>query len=97
VWLHVLGLSAPQYALAWREYGVNSFDGSSHFKQAFTGGAFYLLGVGGKMVKHQAARPGEPVTAPTCECLACATLRDVDVDTRRYGSNEHNMGRRRTI
>lgn len=93
VWLHVLGLSSPQFALAWREYGVQSFDGSSHFKQAFTGGAFYTLRLDGKMVKHQAARPSEIVTAPACECRACLTLREANIDTRQYGSNEHNMGR----
>jgi len=93
VWLHVLGLSSPSYTAAWNEYGINSFDGSSHFKQAFTGGAFFTV-ENGKLKKHQAARPGEEITAPSCWCNACETLWvEGKVDTRQYGSNEHNMGR----
>lgn len=92
--LHVLGLSSPDYVAAWNEIGVDSCDGSSHFKQAFTGGAFFQV-ENGRLAKHLAARPGEPVSAPRCECRACAMLRhqDTPVDTRRYGSNESNMGR----
>jgi hypothetical protein len=93
VWLHVLGLSSPPYAAAWHEYGVESFDGSSHFKQAFTGGAFFTV-TGGKLKKWKAVRPGESVDdLPTCDCLACLKLRDEGIDTRSYGSNENNMGR----
>jgi hypothetical protein len=96
VHLHVLGLSSPEYAGQWNRLGVQSFDGSSHFKQAFTGGAFYTCD-GAKLVKHQAARPGNAeclgVVAPECHCRACATLREVGIDTRSYGSNENNMGR----
>ena len=92
IWLHVLGLSSPDYAAAWTEYGIDSFDGSSHFKQAFTAGAFYTI-ENGRLKKWQAARPGEEVTAPQCLCTACVALRNDGVDTRTYGSNEHNMGR----
>jgi tRNA-guanine family transglycosylase len=96
VHLHVLGLSSPEYARQWNRIGVQSFDGSSHFKQAFTGGAFYTC-EGAKLVKHQAARPGNAedlgIVAPKCHCLACVKLRKEGVDTRSFGSNEHNMGR----
>lgn len=92
VHLHVLGLSAPDYAAAWRRLGVQSFDGSSHFKQAFTAGKFYMFGEG-KLTSYQSARPGETVTAPLCNCRACALLAADGVDTRSYGSNESNMGR----
>lgn len=92
VWLHVLGLSSPEYAAAWQEFSVDSFDGSSHFKQAFTAGTFFTQ-AGAKLTKHQAARPGEEITAPECACKACRLLREDGVDTRSYGSNEHNMGR----
>jgi hypothetical protein len=92
VWVHVLGLSSPSYFAAWRSLGVESCDGSSHFKQAFTGGAFYTR-TGGNLTKYQAARPGEPVSAPECDCRACAAMRAEGHDTRRYGSNETNMGR----
>jgi tRNA-guanine family transglycosylase len=92
VWVHVLGLSSPSYFAAWRQLGVESCDGSSHFKQAFTGGAFFVRS-GATLAKWAAARPGEPVTAPACNCRACSVLRDAGVDTRQYGSNETNMGR----
>jgi queuine/archaeosine tRNA-ribosyltransferase len=96
VHLHVLGLSSPEYARQWNQIGVQSFDGSSHFKQAFTGGAFYTC-EGAKLIKHQAARPGNiedlGIVAPECHCRACTVLREVGIDTRSYGSNENNMGR----
>lgn len=93
VWVHVLGLSSPEYAAAWRRMGVQSFDGASHFRQAFTAGVFFALGDDGELKKHLAARPGQQVGAPQCDCRACSLLREDDVDTRRYGSNESNMGR----
>lgn len=92
MYLHVLGLSSPSYAQTWEYLRINSFDGSSHFKQAFTAGVFYTS-EGADLTKHQAARAGEDVTAPSCDCRACALLRAEGVDTRRYGSNETNMGR----
>lgn len=92
VWLHVLGLSSPAYVAAWRALGVDSCDGSSHFKQAFTAGTFFVE-AGGALGKYQAARPGELITAPPCDCRACELLRADGVDTRTYGSNETNMGR----
>jgi hypothetical protein len=96
VHLHVLGLSSPEYAARWKRIGINSFDGSSHFKQAFTGGLFYTR-EGARLVKHQAARPGNEdcggIVAPECYCRACSTLRGEGIDTRTYGSNENNMGR----
>jgi hypothetical protein len=95
-YLHVLGLSSPSFMREWRRLGVESCDGSSHFKQAFTGGAFFTQ-EGEKLSKHQAARPGNAdctgIVAPECNCKACSTLRADGVDTRTYGSNEHNMGR----
>lgn len=93
-YLHVLGLSSPKYAQTWSRCGVNSFDGSSHFKQAFTAGAFYTVTDDGELVKHLATRRDHPeLTAPACVCRSCTVLRADGVDTRSYGSNEHNMGR----
>lgn len=92
-WLHVLGLSSPSFVREWRRLGVESCDGSSHFKQAFTGGAFFTVDPD-KLTKHQAVRPGESADhLPMCDCRACSKLREDGVDTRSYGSNEHNMGR----
>ena len=92
VWLHILGLSSPPYFAEWTRLGIESCDGSSHFKQAFTAGAFFTQD-GPKLTKHQAARNDEPVTAPECDCSACRQLSAEGIDTRRYGSNENNMGR----
>lgn len=96
VYLHVLGLSSPDYARQWSKIGINSFDGSSHFKQAFTGGTFFIR-KGCKLIKHQAIRPGNTEYAgeltPSCDCKACLLLREDGIDTRSYGSNESNMGR----
>lgn len=92
VWLHVLGLSSPAYAAEWQRIGVDSFDGASHFKQAFTAGKFFMEQEG-RLAGYPAARPGQPLTAPACDCRACLRLRADGVDTRSYGSNEHNMGR----
>jgi hypothetical protein len=96
VHLHILGLSSPEYASRWKRIGIDSFDGSSHFKQAFTGGLFYTRD-GARLEKHQAARPGNDecggIVAPECSCRACSILRAEGIDTRTYGSNENNMGR----
>lgn len=90
--IHVLGLSSPEYYAAFNEIGIDSCDGSSHFKQAFTAGAFFGI-ENGKLIKHNASRPGELTTAPECSCVACEKLRSCGIDTRYYGSNESNMGR----
>jgi tRNA-guanine family transglycosylase len=91
VWLHVLGLSSPSYVSVWASIGIESFDGASHFRQAFNGKFF--ISEGPKLVAYQAAKNDEEATAPSCDCRACAELRKEGVDTRRFGSNEHNMGR----
>jgi hypothetical protein len=98
-YIHVLGLSSPDYWAAFNQLAIDSCDGSSHFKQAFTGGAFFTV-EDGRLVKHQAGRidreTGDLIKAadvPECPCLACAKLRGEGIDTRYYGSNESNMGR----
>jgi hypothetical protein len=95
-YIHILGLSSPRYMREWAGMGIESCDGSSHFKQAFTGGAFFTRD-GEKLTKHQAARPGNVdctgIVAPECDCKCCTILRGEGVDTRSFGSNEHNMGR----
>jgi hypothetical protein len=98
-WVHVLGVSSPDYAASWAKIGVNSYDGSSHFKEAFTAGTFFAV-EDGRLVKHKATRVDRstgklltPIEAPECNCLACSKLREEGIDTRTYGSNENNMGR----
>jgi hypothetical protein len=100
VHLHVLGLSSPDYAGRWHRLGVDSFDGSAHFKQAFTAGVFFVEEKG-QLIKYKAAKTerGNPdalleeISAPLCNCRACSMLREESIDVRTYGSNEHNMGR----
>lgn len=91
-WIHVLGLSSPDYFRRFPEMGIDSCDGSSHFKQAFTAGVFFAEEQG-KLIKYKATRKGEEVTAPNCNCMACRKLKNEGIDTRSYGSNENNMGR----
>jgi hypothetical protein len=93
-WLHVLGLSAPGFAQKWSEFGVNSYDGASHFKQAFTAGKYYWVDADGKLLGFPASKERNGKTdLPECGCLACSKLREEGIDTRTYGSNENNMGR----
>ncbi len=94
IWLHVLGLSAPFYYKEWLRIGINSCDGASQFKQAFSG-TFYMVSDAdpARLQAHKAVKQHEQPTAPLCECTACATLRGHNIDTRTYGSNQHNMGR----
>ena len=73
VWLHVLGLSSPPYLKKWSELDVQSCDGSSHFKQAFTGGAFFTI-EDGKLKKYQAARQDRK-TGELLENCFCPKMR----------------------
>ncbi len=91
IWLHVLGLSAPYYYAEWLRLGIDSCDGASQFKQAFSG-TFYTE-QNGKLTEHRAVKLGESPVAPLCDCRACSMLREDNIDTRTYGSNQHNMGR----
>lgn len=92
-YIHILGLSSPEYIAAFDRMGIDSCDGSSHFKAAFKDGAFFGLDEHGRIAKHKAARQGEPIDAPSCNCTACSRMRKEGIDTRTYGSNESNMGR----
>jgi hypothetical protein len=93
IYLHILGLSSPEYAAEWARLGVDSFDGSAHFKAAFTGTWYWYNE--GRMEKHQARGERNPDAQIDieCDCRACATLRKEGIDTRQFGSNENNMGR----
>ncbi|MBD2505100.1 DUF6884 domain-containing protein [Anabaena azotica] len=90
--IHVLGLSSPDYYAAFNQMGIDSCDGSSHFKQAFTAGVFFGF-EHGQLVKHQASKGAESTNIPDCSCTACTKMRSDGIDTRYYGSNESNMGR----
>jgi len=93
VWLHVLGLSSPDYMRTWNELGVQSADGSSHFKKAFTAGIFFSRD-GSALVAHKAGRgvKDEPLP-PICLCAACREVALDGNDTRLFGNSERNIGR----
>jgi hypothetical protein len=93
VWLHVLGLSSPDYMKSWCRIGVDSADGSSHFKKAFSAGIFFSS-LGDSLVAHKAGRgiDGEELP-PECSCTACTKVRFDGNDTRLFGNSERNIGR----
>jgi tRNA-guanine family transglycosylase len=91
-WVHVFGLSSPEYARMFTELGVSSFDGSSYFKKAFTAGIFHWLDDKCSLVSFSAEKDGVP-TAPACDCCACRTLREHGEDTRLFGNSKRNIGR----
>jgi hypothetical protein len=95
IYLHVLGLSSPEYAAEWERIGIDSFDGSAHFKAAFTGTWYWFERDTGRLSKHQARGECNPEAQIdiTCDCRACTRLRYDGIDTREFGSNENNMGR----
>ena len=93
VWLHVLGLSSPDYMRTWNEIGIQSADGSSHFKKAFTAGIFFSRN-GASLIAHKAGRgTKDEQLPPPCLCAACKTIADDGNDTRLFGNSERNIGR----
>lgn len=92
VWIHVFGLSSPAYARVFNDINLTSFDGASHFKEAFTAGSFFLA-EGERLIKYKAIKPNDKPTAPLCNCLCCQTLRQHGFETRSYGIWQNNLGR----
>ncbi len=93
-YLHIFGVSALSWYRIYRTLGVDSYDGSTMFFQAFTGSQYYWAdpvqeGALTKFVVNGQVKAAIPV----CSCLACRTLRRHRIDTREMGSNENNMGR----
>jgi hypothetical protein len=91
-YVHVFGLSSPDYARAFSQIGINSFDSSSWLRESFWG-LFYEAREK-KLIKHLIPKcPGTPVTIPTCPCLACSSLKRRGIETRTMGSRAANLGR----
>jgi hypothetical protein len=90
-WVHVLGLSSPDYVQAWREIGVSSFDGSSYFKKALMHGVYLIPSTDGGFVEKK-TKDG---IGYICECRACVTVRLTgnENDTRLFGNAIRNIGR----
>jgi len=93
VWIHVLGLSSPDYMRIWNEIGIQSADGSSHFKKAFTAGIFFSRN-GSSLIAHKAGRGAkDEQLPPICLCAACKKIKEDGDDTRLFGNSERNIGR----
>lgn len=109
LYIHVLGVSSIPWAATLTRLGVNSFDGSSMYLQAFTAGAFLRYDPQHPRLLHKyrvvdnAPWSGE---LPACPCPACAAVRAAGFDTRAQGGkpgdptgrpynggHEANMGR----
>ncbi len=87
--VHVLGLSSFSFAKEWIALNVSSFDGASHYLKAMTAGYFYKENGG----HHIAAKPGERIEIPRCNCRACRVAEENGGDTRSYGNSINNIGR----
>ncbi|GGM17307.1 DUF6884 domain-containing protein [Deinococcus aerophilus] len=109
LYIHVLGVSSIKWAATLTHLGVDSFDGSSMYMSAFTGGTFmrYVPDSPELLRKYRIVEnvPGSD-ELPPCTCPACAAMRDEGWDTRAQGGkpndptgrpynggNEANMGR----
>lgn len=89
---HVLGVSALSWVPEYEHYGVDSYDGSSMFFAAFTAGDYNWWDAETQRIVSYDAKEGGDIPVE-CDCPVCVTMRLQGVDTRRMGSNEHNMGR----
>lgn len=91
-YLHVFGLSSPDYVQAFSQIGINSFDGSSWLKQSFLG-LFYEVR-NNRLIKHQVSPTlSNNLTIPLCYCRICKTLRNFGIETRVMGNRAANLGR----
>lgn len=91
-YVHVLGVSALSWVAEFRDYGVDSYDGSSMFFTAFTAGEWLWHDGAGRLREYPVKRT-DLAEMPSCDCPPCASMRAQGLDTREYGSNERNMGR----
>jgi len=93
--IHVLGISSIRWVREYKQYCIDSFDGSSMFFSAFTGASYYALDLssGGGGIKKYSVKELAKEQIPICNCPACEVIRSIGLDTREMGSNERNMGR----
>lgn len=109
LYIHVLGVSSISWAATLTHMGVDSFDGSSMYMSAFTGGTFMQYVPDSEKLLHKYRIVDNAPWSdelPPCPCPACAAMRDEGWDTRAQGGspkaedgrpynggNEANMGR----
>ncbi|MFC4452363.1 DUF6884 domain-containing protein [Deinococcus sonorensis] len=109
IYIHVLGVSSIRWAATLTHLGVDSFDGSSMYMEAFTGGKYLqYLPSSARLIKNHKIVTNAPWSneLPVCKCPACHAMRAEGWDTRAQGGsrkdfqdrpynggNEANMGR----
>jgi len=92
--IHVLGISALSWLPVYKEYDINSYDGSAMFFSAFTGASYYWLDpehMSG--IKKYSVKDLPMDKIPICDCPPCVVMREQGDDPRTMGCNEKNMGR----
>ncbi|OKH30909.1 hypothetical protein NIES2119_30005 [[Phormidium ambiguum] IAM M-71] len=91
-YLHIFGLSSPDYVQAFTQIGINSFDGSSWLRQSFLG--FFYEAKNNKLIKHRVPQIlSRNLAIPLCHCRICETLRNFGIETRAMGNRVANLGR----
>lgn len=88
LYLHVLGVSSIPWAAKLTKLGVDSFDGSSMYMKAFTGGEYMQYAPHAKnlIVKHKIVENSPwSEELPMCFCSACTAMREEGWDTRAQG------------
>lgn len=109
LYIHVLGVSSIIWAATLTHLEVDSFDGSSMYMQAFTGGVFLkYVPDNERLLQNCRVVENSPWSEelPPCPCPACVAMREEGWDTRAQGGkpteengrpynggNEANMGR----
>lgn len=91
LYIHVLGVSSIIWAATLTYLGVDSFDGSSMYMKAFTGGEYMQFVPDGKnLIKKHVIIDNAPWSAelPECNCPACAAMRAEGWDTRAQGGKQ---------
>lgn len=95
--IHILGVGSIPWVLKYLEYPeIKSYDTATMYKQAFLTGTYLFINEEEpkNMLKFKATREQNISNdLPECDCMACVSMREQNMDTRTYGSNENNMGR----
>jgi len=96
LYIHVLGVSSITWAATLTHLGVDSFDGSSMYMQAFTAATFMRYVPNSPRLLHKYRvvenRPWSD-ELPPCDCPACEAMRTEGWDTRAQGGTHGNLAR----
>ncbi len=98
IWIHVLGITGLNYYEEWCKIGIDSVDGSSYLQKALFGK--YLFWHDGKLKEYDCKQPDtenkedfllyveSECQAPPCDCKACKTLNELNIDPREFPHEE---------